>query len=310
MKVVVTGGAGFVGVHVVEELHHRGLGEIVVLDSCRNTSALHLAKLDGKARLIEFDLLSGGLDETFRSLQADTLIHLAGVHQASWCETHRAETFRTNVEILERLLAAAVSSGVRRIFAASSSAVYAPLDRPYREDDRVEPPDFYGLTKAINEQQIRLWSAKSPYTHFALGRLFNVVGGFETSPRLAPEVVRRALRGGPIVIGNLKPRRDYVHVKDVARAIVTMVLDNRDPLDICNIGTGIHWSVEDLIGAVGKIVGRPISFKSSPELIRSDERMLIAAELARITRRYDWRPRYSLEDALREAVAFARRGAE
>ncbi len=307
MKTVVTGGAGFVGVHVVKELHRRGFDEIAVIDSCRNASAAHLAEIGGTAQLFEVDLVSGDLARIFRELRAGTLIHLAGVHQASWCEGYRAETLRINVEALERLLDAALLSGINRVFAASSSAVYAPLDRPYQEDDRVEPPDFYGLTKAINEQQIRLWSAKSPQVHFALGRLFNVVGGFETSPRLAPEVVRRALAGGPIPIGNLKPRRDYVHVRDVARAIVTMVFDNPDPLDICNIGTGVHWSVEELIVLAGKVLGRPLTVKSNAELIRSNERMMIAAEIGRISRRYNWRPQYSLEDALHDAFIFARK---
>jgi UDP-glucose 4-epimerase len=164
------------------------------------------------------------------------------------------------------------------------------------------------LSQAIT-QQIRLFSARHPNVHCTIGRLFNVIGGFETSPRLAPEVVRRALLGVVIPIGNLTPRRDYVHVKDVARAVVAMTFDDDAPLDVCNIGSGVDWSIEELIGVVDRILGRDLRMQPQPELIRENERRLISARIDKIMERYNWRPRHGLEEAMRDAKAFAQEAA-
>jgi UDP-glucose 4-epimerase len=296
-------------VHVLEELNRSNRRAVVALDNCRFASAPHLRKVQKLAELRRFDLLADDVETLFAGVRPEAVIHLAGVHQAAFCESHRTDALRINVETLERVLAASSATGVRRIFIASSSAVYAPSESPYHEGDAVEPPDFYGLTKAINEQQIRLFSARHPNVHCAIGRLFNVVGGFETSPRLAPEVVRRALLGDVIPVGNLTPRRDYVHVKDVARAVAAMTFDNDAPLDVCNIGSGVDWSVEELIGVVGRILGRDLRMQPQPELIRENERMLISARIDKITERYNWRPRHGPEEAMRDAIAFAQEAA-
>src|SRR5690606_36433472 len=146
----------------------------------------------------------------------DAIIHLAAVHYIPECEQSPDLAVRTNVTGTVNTLLAA-PPGCRFVY-ASSGAVYRPDPHPHSEAAAaVAPTDIYGFTKLHGEQYVRYLAHRREFAAVIV-RLFNVVGPGETNPHLLPEILAQLKAGRSTVrLGNLSPRRDYIHVEDAAR---------------------------------------------------------------------------------------------
>lgn len=251
-KAVVTGGAGFIGSHLVDELFQRGY-QVTVVD---NLIASTRERVPEAATFFRVDVrdaaaLLGACDG------ANVIFHLAALPRVEDSIQRPVETHEVNVTGTLNVLTAAKALGVKRIVLASSAAVYGNTQAAMlTEDLPASPTSPYGLHKYASEQYLSLFSSLYGLSTISL-RFFNVYG-----PRLDPDgpyalVVGRFLKlrkeGKPLtIVGDGKQTRDFVHVRDVVRGLISAAESpHLDQSETINIGTGHGTSVNELADLLG-----------------------------------------------------------
>jgi UDP-glucose 4-epimerase len=304
MKICVTGGAGFVGVHLIRRLLAEG-AEILAVDdfSASDPSRIpadpqvHVERIDVR----DAEQMVKAL-ETFRPA---ALIHLAARHFIPYCDAHPLETMDVNVKGTVAVLRSASTQSRTHVLLASSLAVYPPSTGLLAEDDPLGPVDIYGYSKWMAElvcQHVH----RARGSRISILRIANVYGAQETNPHVLPRIVAQVRHGDLVELGNLESRRDYIHVQDVAEAFVALVDPARPDarqLEIFNLSTGKDASVRELIAHIESILGRTIAVHSSRDLMRSVDRPVLRADPSRLCAATGWLPRLSLREGLWELLA-------
>ncbi|MHB8719300.1 MAG: NAD-dependent epimerase/dehydratase family protein [Candidatus Dormibacteria bacterium] len=254
LRILVTGGAGFIGTHVVDALLDAGC-EVVVVDDLRHRSA---RPLDGRARLVLLDVAAPGAAEALAALDAGAIVHLAaqgGVNR-SWRDP-RADA-AVNVLGTLAVLDASVRGGASRlVFASSGGALYGDAARlPASEETPPAPRSPYGAAKLAAEQYIALYARARDVSALSL-RFANVYGPGQDGSGEAGVVAITCgrLRAGrpPLVRGDGSQTRDFVFVTDVARAVVQALAS--DVTGVLNIGSGEATSIAAMVDALCAAAG-------------------------------------------------------
>jgi UDP-glucose 4-epimerase len=302
MKILVTGGAGFIGSHVAETYLRDG-HEVVIVDDLSTGSPLNVPP---GASLITMDICEGDLEGVFARERPEVVNHHAA--QMSVRRSVEAPDFDARVNILGslRLLEVALRHRVRGvIFASTGGALYGEQDYfPADEEHPLRPVSPYGVAKASVEHYLFYYHAVHGLPSVAL-RYANVYG-----PRQNPEgeagVVAifcgRLLRGEtPVINGDGKQTRDFVFVEDVAEAnrLALGYLGGQgreDGFQALNIGLGREVSIHDLAETLARASGRRVKFAHGPA--RAGEQQRSCLESGRAKRVLGWAPAVSLEDGL------------
>ena len=315
MRVLVTGGVGFIGYHVTRALLARG-DDVVVVD---DFSAAPYPVADKKRNLADLSAEFGDKVKVHTACVtdraavdahiagADGVVHLAGLAGVRPSFEAPARYARVNVEGTATVLEAAIQAGIERIAFASSSSVYGnstPL--PALEDaPAVVPESPYAASKRGAELVASAILRRAPKTTCAALRFFTVYG-----PRQRPEMaitlfMRAALAGRPIErFGDGSMRRDFTHVDDIARGILAAF--DRAPLGYreYNLGSGAPIDLAGLVRAIGETTGKDLDVEPRP-VPRGDVAATFA-DIGRAERELGWTPRVALRDGLatvREWVA-------
>lgn len=304
---LVTGAAGFLGSHVVEQLVARGIG-VVALDSLEwgresylstfsETPGFHFERTDIRDR----DAIAG----VFARHRPAAVIHLAALHYIPAAVKDPVATVAINILGTQTILSAAIASDVERFLFASTGDVYAPSDAPHREDDRLAPFNIYGLSKLHGEQLIALAAPGHAATRFAVARLFNLYGPRETNPHILPEIIAQLKTGSKrqLKLGSVWPRRDLVPVRDAARAAIEMLQRAPAGVTTANVASGRAWSIEEAIRIIGELLGGPIEVIADPAKMRPSERPHLQADVSRLRGLIGWTPHDDLRTGLRELLA-------
>ena len=278
MRILVTGGAGYIGSHLVLDLLQAG-HEVVVLDDLSNG---HPRALERVAELAPrpAELVVGDVADVPLVTKVldgvDTVFHLAAFKAVGESMEHPERYFRNNLGGLSGLLTAMRQAQVRRIVYSSTAAVYSPLAAmPLREDSLVGPDSPYGWTKAQGEQMLSWMAARCGFSAVSL-RYFNPVGAHPTGrigehavapSNLVPRVLM-ALTGhlpALTVFGSDYDTpdgtclRDYIHVCDLSRAhLVALSALEQPGHHVFNVGTGRPHSVREVVAACAAVAGRPV----------------------------------------------------
>lgn len=279
--VLVTGGAGFVGVPLVGLLVERGY-QVVVIDNFAVASPSRLEHLlaGGRVRVARVDLRDA--ESVARVVEEScpwAVVHLAALHYIPYCAQHPAQTLAVNVLGLQHLLDAVGRYGVPRFVFASTGDVYRPGERPHGEDDPTTATSVYGASKLCGEWLVRLWRDAGVSTTPLVARLFNVYGPGETNPHVMPHLCESLRRGDEIPLGNVEARRDYTFVADVAEALVALLASDLTDVTV-NVGTGSSWSVADVVERIRVLTGRDLRIRVDPARLRATDRPNLQADPA------------------------------
>ena len=302
MRLLVTGGAGMLGRRVVQQWHEAG-GKVAVLDNLSSGLAMpEEATLAVCGDLRDEELLANVLT----AFRPEAILHLAAVHHIPTCENQRTHCLDVNVLGTERLLKAAEEADIRHVVIASSGAVYAWQEGPLSElTSPLAPADNYALSKYCNEQQLQFWSSRGQRIGRA-ARIFNAVGHDDPNAHLIPEVLKqlRHSADGCIRLGNLAPRRDYLHADDIARGLIAMLHDPRKDtaFDTINLCTGTEHSVEQLVQQLGQIVGLEVNVEIDQARKRRVDRPSQLGNPSRALELLGWQARFQFDEALRRVV--------
>lgn len=245
MRMLVTGGAGFIGAHVCAALARAG-HEVLVVD---NLSSGRVEQLPAGVRCIATDILAADLSATFSDFAPEVVVHLAAQISVSQSLEFPMHDLRTNLLGTVNVLEAAHKAGARRVVFSSSAAVYgAPAELPVREGTAKEPMSPYGLSKLTGEDYVRMLCAKFGLSHAVL-RFGNVYGPLQVPEGEAGVVAifcRCALEGrSPVINGDGLQTRDFIYVGDVAEA-VRLAAEAEQRVATWNVGSGRPISVTEL----------------------------------------------------------------
>jgi UDP-glucose 4-epimerase len=309
-RVVVTGGCGFLGSHLVRRLAAEGAGEVVVLDSLRYGRPEAVAGTGSRVRLVAHDL---GADDP--GPLAPALAGAAAVFHFAAEKHHTSGTaldvLRTNVAGTAQVLEAARAAGVARVVFASSVFAYGRRHgAPLQEDEPPRPATTYGMSKLLGERLLGHFGAGGRPAHVSLRYFF--VYGPNQYPGLGYKSVivrnyERLLRGErPTVFGDGRQVLDYVYVDDAVEAALRALRRGKSGA-VYNVGAGAGIAVDDLIDRMMEAAGRVVP----KEYLPPDETAGSArvADLARIRAELGWQPRVSLADGLRQTWRWMRESA-
>lgn len=300
-KILVTGGAGFIGIHVVEELQRRG-HTAFVYDNLSFARRSLVPVPDSRFMRGDIRDLSQ-LETAFDRFVPDVVIHLAAIHFIPYCNAHPYEAADVNIRGTMNVLdAAAMRTGMAHVLFASTAAVYPIADGPLSEESPTGPLDIYGLTKLTGERLCREYFLRSgkPTT---VVRFFNAFGTKETNPHLIPEIHKQVLGGARrLALGNLAPKRDFIHTTDMAKALAGLVEAAPAGYDIYNLGSGAEYSVTDVVDAFSRALGEKLVIDVDPARVRKVERMHLLADVSKLKAFTGWAPKVSLQEGIRTLV--------
>jgi UDP-glucose 4-epimerase len=297
---IVTGGAGFIGSHVVEALLARG-DKVVVLDDLSSGVRENLPK---GARLVEADVREP-LDEHFEG--AEVCFHLAAQVDVRVSVDRPADDAGVNVLGTIRVLEAARPYDTQVVFSSTGGAIYGECDGPAAEDAERRPISPYGVSKLAAEEYLAAYNRLYGARHVSL-RYGNVYGPRQ-DPRGEAGVVaiflgRLAAGETPRIFGDGRQTRDYVYAGDVARATLAAAGQNGGVL---NVGTAVETSVLELYELCRQVAGSDRQAEPAPARLGELQRSVL--DVSRAERELGWRPEVSLEDGLRRTwEAFASAG--
>jgi len=309
VRVLVTGGAGYIGSVVAEELVGGG-HDVVVFD---NLSTGHRDAVPDGALLVEADILDRtALDRALTDHRIDAVIHMAARSQVGESVRDPALYYRNNVTGSLTLADAMLAARVHVLVFSSTAALYGePTKQPIEENDPTRPTSPYGETKLAFELALRWYGSATPLRAMSL-RYFNAVGASARSgerhdpeTHLVPLVLKAAARGAPItVFGDdyATPDgtcvRDYIHVVDLARAHVLALgaLAGGHASRIYNLGVGRGFSVRQVIDAARRVTGREIDVRVGAR--RAGDPAVLIASSARVASELGWRPAHERLDEM------------
>ena len=303
MNVIVTGGAGFIGSHVVDLLLDRG-DQVAVVD---NLSSGKRTNLDSRASLFELDVRSPELETAFRQFRPEAVFHLAAQVSVKLSVDAPVEDAEVNVKGTVNLLEQCRAFGVRRlVYISTGGALYGePESLPCTEEHPVNPLSPYGISKYAAEKYVELYGRLHGLEYTIL-RFANIYGPRQDPHGEAGVVAifsRRMLSGQDVIIfGDGRQERDFVYVEDAARACVTAL--ERGSRQAFNIGTGVGTTVNEVFQGLSEFADYQLEATYAD--LRPGDVYRIYLDASKARRELGWEPRVKLDEGLRRTLDFFR----
>jgi len=304
MRVIVTGGAGFIGSHLTDAFLARG-DDVTVID---DLSAGRPARLDDRVSLHKLSVTDGRISDAIESVRPDLICHLAAQIDVRASVARPADDAQTNVVGSINVFEAAKAVGARVLFCSTGGALYgrdAPI--PSMEDVLPLPESPYGIGKYCAEQYLGLFNRLHGTAHSVL-RLANVYGPRQDPTGEAGVVsifCSKMLAGSnPTIFGDGSQTRDYVYIGDVVSAFLAAA-DQRRP-GTWNIGTGAEVSVLDLVRVVAEAAGRTADYALAPPRPGELQRSALAVDRAMLD--LGWKATTGLDEGVRAVCDWIKAG--
>lgn len=310
--ILITGDHGFVGRYVVDAICRRAAW-------CAGLDRAGSKPPTGIDTHLEVDLAdSAATRAAIAGLVAERgaparVIHLAAQASVGASFEDPSATYRANVVGTASLLRAlAEICPDTRVLIPSSAHVYGPSGRTdgvLEETTPLHPTTHYGLSKLVQEEMARIFGETSG-PRCLVTRAFNHIGPGQGLGFVVPDFAHRLARlevegGGVLRVGNLEARRDYLDVRDVAQAYLT-VLEQGGADTVFNVASGATWSVSELLGFMLEDISVPVTVRHDPALARPIDVPVLAGDASRL-RALGWTPQYDIRDTVRDTLDYWRR---
>ncbi|MBS1534257.1 MAG: NAD(P)-dependent oxidoreductase [Bacteroidetes bacterium] len=302
MKILVTGGAGFIGSAIVPKMQKEG-HEVYVLDNLSFGNRDFISVDD--AHFFQGDIREADfVTQTLKSIEPEAIVHLAAIHFIPYCNANPFESADINIRGTMNVLNAAKKlKNLKKVFFASTAAVYPISDHAVDENHTLLPLDIYGLTKLTGEHLCREFQLQTGVDTICC-RFFNAFGPNETNPHLIPEIEKQLRNGArSIALGNLAPKRDFIHTFDMANAVYALVMLENTGYDTFNLGRGIEYAVTEIVQTFEQLLGEKITVEIDPARTRKVERMHLLANVDKLKNRTGWAPNWSIEEGIKDLIA-------
>jgi dTDP-glucose 4,6-dehydratase len=312
-KVLVTGAGGFIGSHLAEELVRQGEEvRAFVRYNSRDDRGLLDDLQEGVGN--EIEVIPGDLkdpDGVKKAIKGcSRVFHLGALIAIPYSYVHPFDFIQTNVMGTANLLNACLETGsVERVIHTSTSEVYGTAQYvPIDEKHPLQAQSPYAASK-IGADKL----AESYHLSFGLPvatiRPFNTFGPRQSLRAIIPTVISQGISGKPIQVGNIKPRRDFLYVKDTVRGFLQAAKCDEAIGKVVNIGSGQDISIEELIQEVIGLTGAESEVKVEDRRIRPEtsEVMRLLSDTGLAQKLFGWTPKYSFEDGLKETIEWYRK---
>ncbi len=305
MKILVTGGAGFIGSHVVDLLISAG-HQVSIVDNLWEQGGGRRENINPQAHFYQVDIRSPQFVEVMEKERPEAICHLAAQHSVKISTDDPRHDAEVNILGLINLLQAATQVGTRKVVFSSSGATFGTVDKmPVNEETPQHPESPYGITKMASEYYFRFWKELHGLD-FTLLRYGNVYGPRQDPTGEAGVIAifaRRILLGEPVRIDwDGEQQKDYVYVGDVARANL-LALDCGGGEAYC-IATGLGASVNTLYRKLADIAGHEVEIVHAPK--RPGDIYLTYFDCSKAERELGWQAKTSLDEGMRLTVDYFR----
>ena len=330
MRILLTGGTGYIGSHTAVELLQRGY-EVEILDNLFNSKIAVLDKIEEicgtKPKFYKVDLCDAeAIDEVLAETMYDVVIHFAGLKAVGESVEQPLRYYENNVGGTINLLNSMKKHGVRKIIFSSSATVYGDQDGVKLTEEMqtgVGITNPYGRTKYMIEEILKDVATAEPDFAVTILRYFNPVGAHESGligedPNDKPnnlmpivmkvathEIDALAIYGDDYATPDGTGMRDYIHVVDLARGHVAALERMHEGVEIYNLGTGKATSVMEMVKAFEKESGEALSYKITAR--RAGDLAKIYANSEKAERELDWKTERTIEDAMRDTMNYLRK---
>ena len=303
-RILVTGGAGFLGSSVVSELCHAG-AEVTVLDNFSSGKKEYLNNITRTNGLtvIEGDICEAGtVEKSMREMEL--VIHLAALPFVPDSYYHPRDFFRTNVDgTLNLLLAASSADTVERFVYISSSEVYGSAKQVLMDENHPTLPHSSYAASKLAADRVTFTISKELGLPVTIVRPFNTFGPNITQPYIVPEIIVQATSGnGELWLGNTEAYRDLTYVDDTARGIILSALGPGADGEVINLGSGSAISVRELALKITSLMGKKVVIRNDASRFRPFDVGKLICDNSKAEKILRWKPMISLDDGLKRTI--------
>jgi len=303
IKVLVTGAAGFIGSHLVEELIGLGAGVTAFVRYTSRASVGFLSSLTTDLRIVAGDLTE--FESVYQAMKdQEYVFHLGALIGVPYSFVHPREVVQVNTIGTLNVLTAARETKPRRVILTSTSEVYGTARYvPIDEDHPLQAQSPYAASK-IAADKLGEAFYHSYNLPVSIARPFNTFGPRQSLRAVIPTIIAQALRSGSISLGATSPKRDFTFVKDTVRGLVRNAEVEEAIGEVINLGTGQEILIGDIAKKIASLINRDIRILTDEKRLRpgSSEVHQLCCNNTKAERLLAWKPRFSLEEGLRQTI--------
>lgn len=302
-KILVTGATGFVGSNLVRRLISNGHDVHILIRNLSNKWRINECFPDLHNHTADL-LNQEELKDLMSEIEPDVIFHLATSGMYGGIARPDAEVIETNLLGTINLINACNDIDYKCFVNTGSSSEYGPKKEPMKETDLCEPVNLYGISKCaatLYGQSVARTRGK-PIIGF---RLFSPFGPFDDKSRLMTYAITNALENKPLLLGNPNAVRDYIYIEDVLDIYLKSIeIATRLKGAVFNVGSGSQTSISYIVNKIIEITDSKSEIKWNSFSGRAHDTEKWEADIEKISRRFDWRPKYHLDDGLRQTISW------
>jgi len=301
-KVMVTGGAGFIGSALARELIKEG-AKVIIFDIFSSGDMRNLRGLEDKIKVIKGDIVSSNFRNILKKSGAEFVFNLAAEPYIPHCYNRPLRFFEVNANGAINVLFACKHAGVKKVIQYSTSEVYGSAKTiPMNEDHPTLPLSTYAVSKLAADRLCFTFYHEQKIPVVIL-RQFNVYGPRETQPYIIPEIISQLNRSGNLKLGNISARRDLTYVEDAARGAIALMKSKGTEGQVFNMGSEKDWSVKQMAEIIGRLMGHgKIHIKIDKARLRPLDVSVLRCDSSKMRKLTGWKPRISFEEGLKRTI--------
>lgn len=302
-KVLITGGAGFVGANFVHKF--LALGHEVFVVERRGANLWRLEKVKSNIKIYFLDIAdSVQIERCVQEIKPEIVLHFATYGAYQRFQQDVKTTIDTNLTGTIHLLNACLKANVACVINTSSSSEYGIKEMPMKEDDVLEPNNLYGITKSAATYYATIM-AKKMNLPVVTTRLFSVYGPLEEKERLIPSIVLSCINNKDLALSKPTSVRDYIFIDDVVDAYCALINNIHKVMgEVFNIGTGNQSTIAEVVTLVQEITGSSVTPEYDKITVAQTEPVSWVANTSKMESALHWKPTHSLKEGLKKNVAW------